>query len=531
MLKKLNLDSRIKRQLVIFSVAYFIMAFLIFWVAYDAMLLERETLKPMYILVYIAACVVLFASLALFAWLRWVKKKELQVCALVMLFITCSFFNIIFPPGSIADEPGHINTAYRYSNLFCGQPEAVQAYEPGPVTIRTEDLEMVNTIYYAAEKTAYKLLYDNMSLVCDEEGRKPVTVDLANVSISFFCYIASGLGMAIARWFGLGYTVLLYLGRFFNQMVYVLFVYFAIKIIPKYKNVLFAVAFIPRALHFAGSYSYDAFITGCGLLYIAILVKSIVNEERFSTREWMIHILMSFAFVPCKFIYAPMLLLLFMIPKRRFDGSMKRKLLLIALVGIAAILGIVLSLQQQIHMFLLDTMEETNYKWGSIPMYDIWWIIQHPVDTIRLIYRSIVEFFVPAWNSMVGDFISWGGFAIHPIWIMTYTALLILTAACPQDEMELLDTKVRAVCAIAIALTTIFAYFMMMQVYNTIDANYILGVQGRYFVPVLPLILIAFRNKGFQMTPKAGEALLFSIVTVDCFVIMNCMSTVFCLTK
>ena len=73
----------------------------------------------------------------------------------------------------------------------------------------------------------------------------------------------------------------------------------------------------------------------------------------------------------------------------------------------------------------------------------------------------------------------------------------------------------------------------MLLAYTPADTFYILGVQGRYFLPFLPVLLLAFRTPRLQRLRAIGrvgielDALLLSgMMLMDALVLLSCFLTV-----
>jgi uncharacterized membrane protein len=64
----------------------------------------------------------------------------------------------------------------------------------------------------------------------------------------------------------------LYFGRFFNLLVAILLIFFAIRITPVAKWTLLLLALMPKTLFIMASMSYDAFVIGCSFLLIALFL-------------------------------------------------------------------------------------------------------------------------------------------------------------------------------------------------------------------------------------------------------------------
>ena len=90
----------------------------------------------------------------------------------------------------------------------------------------------------------------------------------------------------------------------------------------------------------------------------------------------------------------------------------------------------------------------------------------------------------------------------------------------PQGE-TLQYTGVRKWWAFAIALAVAMLVIAVGIVWTPINYVLIYGVQGRYILPVLPLILLFFTNGSITVKKKLDGVLLFAICAVNVLMLLD----------
>ena len=159
-------------------------------------------------------------------------------------------------------NPNFVEVPTNFSGIFSkGYYLTIQSTfdlaERGKDTISYTHMDLVNSSIFKTDADTLPINYT------------PVKFHSAFAQNPFFGYLASGIGMALAKLLNLNAIWLLWLGRIFNALLYASIVSIAIKKTPILKIPLFVVACIPAALSQAASVSIDPLINGLGILSIA----------------------------------------------------------------------------------------------------------------------------------------------------------------------------------------------------------------------------------------------------------------------
>ena len=118
---------------------------------------------------------------------------------------------------------------------------------------------------------------------------------------SFVSYLPQTLGILIARLFHLSVFGSIFLGRFFNLLVFALLVRFAIKKSGDKQLIFSLLTIIPINIYIAASFNQDAFANGLIFLVVGLFL-SYFEKERVSNRDLLIYtflcILIAFSKLP-----------------------------------------------------------------------------------------------------------------------------------------------------------------------------------------------------------------------------------------
>lgn len=119
-----------------------------------------------------------------------------------------------------------------------------------------------------------------------------------------------------------------------------------------------------------------------------------------------------------------------------------------------------------------------------------------------------------------------------PMLVLFWTGTLLLAITGRREEPTLSIPR-RVWMVLVFLLLGFILMVSMLLAYTPADTFYILGVQGRYFLPFLPVLLLAFRTPRLHRLRVIGrvgiglDALLLSVMLLmDALVLLGCFLTV-----
>ncbi|MCU1349089.1 MAG: Protein of unknown function rane [Acidobacteria bacterium] len=372
-------------------------------------------------------------------------------------------YAVMSPPGRVPDEAGHFwhsNAVARghFAPAHSKQPDFVQL----PVGMKTffwvlgREGEKVSLAQYRLARTVPHEPYSLVPTPTYPTHYTPVA------------YIPPALAALIARMLGLYPFTEFYLGRVVNLVAALALVYAAMRVAPRHANVFLAVALLPMTLFELASWSPDAWTFGLGVLFTAFMLEPPEPAPRSIAAVAVTALLLSLS-KPAYFLIA--LLALFRPTKRR-----------IAIAAIAATaVGIPIA------------MAYAKYAWYNAwtgypidPGEQLRCILAAPLRFVRLLTHDLTSNGTRYIAEMIGR-LGW----INVFLPSAVTALeVVLLAAVGLTAAPALDWK-RRVTAFAIVIGTVVGIVTSQYLtWTVICSDRIDGVQGRYFLPLLPLALM-----------------------------------------
>lgn len=356
---------------------------------------------------------------ALFAALLWSRKGDRMYRAYAFSAMVLGVMYLAVMPGlSAPDELSHYSTAYRISsNMMLEDPlirpsglTAVRA-----VDYPLEDMNGVKTPLVPDDEESVPEVLGNpvkqttYRAVKDWDKRyafstKPVASAIPDVHTTPVFYLPQAIGFSIARALGLGTMGLLFLGKFLNLCCYVALTALAVRTTPLGKGWFAAAGLLPMSVSLAASLSYDAGLIGTVFLFTALIFKLAYGAEEIRARELFALCALAALFGPCKLVYAPLILLLWLVPARVFGGGGKKLLcfLILLLSLIAAVLAVNADVLEA--YFFPAVAEQAGNASADMRHagFTAAELFSHPLFTLRMLLNSFAACILTWGGEMIG---------------------------------------------------------------------------------------------------------------------------------
>jgi len=502
-------------------------------------------LKPGYILLFLF----LLAFLILTGFLT--LKKEIRPersFFLTGLFLGL-FFMAVMPGLSAPDEISHYITSYRLSNRIMGQRELEP--ESGQIEIRSDDYPLedlkrqrnteagttsakTSVLGYPVEESTYHTILNWDKLYPHTDGN--TFSRQADVRTTPLVYIPQALGMSLARLLNLNALWLLFFGKLFSLLAYLFLTYFAIKKIPFGKELIYGTALLPMTASISSSLSYDTIILGTAFLLTAWFLdlaygraeSGSASGERGKTvriRDIVILCVLLMVLGPCKLVYSPLLLLFFLIPKQSFKNKGAR-VLSFAVLLFSLGFSMYLVNASIIHSYASASAGSAvvqNTKAG----FTVSELLHRPGLILQMLCNTIVYQAEQIHLSMMGEWLGNLDLVMGIPYFLSILFSLGLLGLAFKKPGEVRQMKKDARVWTWLILIGIFLLMAgaMLVAWTERNSKVIEGIQGRYFLPVLPLFLILLKNDSVVLTSDRNREILFGFVCMDAYALLRLFAT------
>lgn len=478
---------------------------------------DYNTFIKYYFLVIMAA--VLITVFAVY-YMLFIRPCRIENVFLVTVLAVGTIYGFLITPYMVPDEEYHIDMAYRYSNVLMGYGSA-----PDFTCLkRYEDAHRVLTS--APSVKNYFHIYDNLFSTAEDTHLEQVAAS-GNTGAMLFMHLPGVIGIILARVLQLGEVPLLVLGRWLGLLAFALMVYLGMKKLPFGKATLFLISIMPVTLQQVNSFSYDSVTLGCAFLYTCYVLYMAYSEEKIKIRDMALLCILGIALVYCKQgAYSPFVFIFLLIPMKKFAG---KKTYLYSMLGLAGAMILtfinknlaVLTYVPDTSDYISDTMQAAGEAAGQaaafIPNYSLGYILQNPKAFLDVMTNTLfdrTDFYV---QSLVGQQLGWVEILLSNLVVIVFILLIAFSLFRVRGEKQYLTVGnkwwIVFVCAVSFGLIMVG----MLTQWTPITGTYVEGVQGRYFLPFLFILVLVGRNSKIFHDKNIDRGLIMAACITQVF--------------
>lgn len=457
---------------------------------------------------FIGGIILIFLFL-LFLILFYSKFSYNKIFLIILLFFGI-LFNLLIPISNVPDEANaHITKAYHYSNIMMGIDDDVTN-----VKIRKSDSVLFSYAYIDDNKmesyltSFFSTEVDNTLVSSNQEMLKTKGYS--------FTYYLSAIGITIGRLLNLNGIQCMLIGRMINYILFVFVASFCFKKIPVFKEIISIFCFLPMTIQQTCSLSYDSIVITLALLIVTYTILLFYNKQ-LSKKDTLILcvscilicLTKQFAYSPI--ILAPMSYLFVDKIQSMWRNQKNRKYIYMLCFTLFAFCILVFVYAH------------------SVSELSMFYLIGHPISFIKVFVYTMHSELMYYFNTTIGSNLGLLSINVYQPIILCYFILITYvimkvdtTKIEIKDEYKFIFALIFFTSFMGILLS-MYSYSIVNGFSNLINAVAIKGFQGRYMLPVLPLLLIAFCNhkgKDDMLVPKTFYMSSF-LLCMTLFSVMN----------
>lgn len=440
------------------------------------------------------------------------RRKPEQVFLFTGTILAVVYLFLI-PPMAVPDENAHFKEAYHFVNECMGKTQG-----EGMVLMDKEDIRALKKFEATPTLTEYDVIKEELFLPANRGEEKEV--ERFNTQAPMITYLPGMIGIVLGKALNLNGLQLIYLGRIFSILCYVVTMYLFIRLMPFGKAAAFVMAILPMTIQQCCSYSYDSIVIEVAFLYLAILFRLLYINKTIEKWEILLYAFFMIMLAITKGgAYMPLCLLTMMIPAARFTSTKKKWIF----VGVMAAIAIVSFLTGTLSYALYvasPTEEQAAASYMAGKAIGLSGLLADPMKYLQVSLRTIFWSGDGFIETMLGMQLSWLNVFVSRIVIYGMILLMLLSVCRVEGEEDgLLDVNVSvgqkwfyvfvSFCCINMVLASMY---MSWTPENALE---IAGVQGRYFLPVLPVFWIIFRGKNVILKRNRDRRMIFLAVCLQ----------------
>lgn len=455
--------------------------------------------------------------------LLWIKEKLSDWMYPVTIILLGLFYILVLPPFTAPDEAAHFISAYRLSSQIMGkqavadeeflshatQEEKERISRGANVLVRSGD--DVPGLTAEAGQTSYNMVLTGLFSKDESQG---VTVrSEIPVNTSPVVYVPQAAGITLARLLQLGYIPLVMLGRLCNLLAFAAMSYFAVRVMPFKKEVLMAVSCLPMTLHLAASYSYDAVFIGLSMMFFSWCFYLAFEKDKVTVKDTVLLALFLILLEPGKIVYLPLAGICLFIPSAKFQS---KKQYFISFFSVLAAVLLAVFLVNRLVLAAWATQTESYVGWSEAAGYTLSDVLNRPYDIFMVYYETFVTQLGYYLVTMLGGFLGNldPNLTVPPFCLLLLCYALFISVLKREGEEVPLKTGQKWFLLFLVFLSACLVLASMLLGWTPKELTYITGVQGRYFIPLLPLVLLTIFDKNLSIKADLRRSAWY----LECFV-------------
>ncbi|MCU0429736.1 MAG: DUF2142 domain-containing protein [Cytophagaceae bacterium] len=431
---------------------------------------------------------------------------------------------LITPPFQVNDEVSHFYRAYQVSQgdwISIRQNQRVGGYLPASLQAASDPfLHLRWNVFHVSQPDTI------LSLSRIPTGEKMIFLDFPNTAIyPPLAYVPQAIGISIARLVNMPPLPTYYFTKVFCLFIWSWLVYGLLKTIT-FLQVEFAfLALLPMSIYVNGSISGDMMCTCFCWTFLVLLLNHWLAEVPIRETSLAAFLILSAGMALLKFIYLPLLLLIFLIPKRLFRSRLQAIVFYagcpaLALVSLIAWSVVVQDLYITYEDYHPDFVFQATVLEGANIQQQLQWVLHHPLEYTGIFIRSIGLSFERYSQSYIGTF-GWLDTFLPIPWVLMAYLLIIgsaLTAKVPS-----IGWRPRAWMLVTSFACLASLFLSQFLIWNIEGDQHIDNIHGRYLSPFLPLLwwalagLIPIRShalRNWMLFGFISSLGIFSILTI-----------------
>lgn len=432
---------------------------------------------------------------------------------LISACVLALFYQFITVPVSVPDEDAHLTMTYHYSNMLMGKDSKEELFQLNEQTVSGEKDRRLMSLPTTVNRESYYGIF----AVMDAKDVEILTLHERNINATAVSYLPGILGITLGRLLQLPIMKTIYMGRFFSCAAYIGLCYFGIKKIPGNKGTLALVALLPISLHLGSSFSYDSLLLGGAIFFTGLVFLLYEQKKEVSVTQLLLLVLSVLILTSGKGIYFIMLGMLVFVPAKVWGGKLKQKLYLTALGSLSAI-SFVANMGA-----LLTKRGEVALENSSMQTSIIW---EKPIEFLFLAINTLISLVDFYFRGLFGGYLGWFQFEV-PVVVSIIAMILLLISTFYVSEQSVLIKKEVRFGGIAVFLLLGAASLAAAISWNSENATTIGGVQGRYFLQVLPFALLSISSlKQLELKKDISRLLILCMVCINVYTLLVSMNKI-----
>lgn len=402
-----------------------------------------------------------------------------------LLFIT------ITPPFQVADESRHFARAYQLAERTLSALTLIPTRDSLPASL----VRSIRQTNYLHGKSSAKIDFDQIKALIQLPllpNQRANYVEIpAYTVVSYLPQLIVIIPLRLAE---VNAVITLYWARLAALLSWLVLTYWALRLLPVGRNLLFLIALLPMTLFQAGSLSADSVTISLSFLLTAVYFRLACQSRAVTTGHFILTGLLVMALTAAKLVYAPLLGLHLLIPIRR-AGSKFQYVAAFSITGLLCAGVAYWSIFSETGVAITAPVVQSGIGPTRFPQLNF--MMASPLNLIQVLFTTFRHQLVGNLFEMVG-MLGWLDTSLGKSWYIIALLSLLLTALLSTDSQPVYSLNWRQKLLLlfvsgSIVLLVVIGISLDLRE-NPVSSLIVRGIQGRYFIPFAFLVGMLLHN-------------------------------------
>lgn len=396
----------------------------------------------------------------------------------------------LFAPWAIPDAQAHFMATYRLSNIVMGYGDKLEWYG------REEDVNFYEHVWAGRnlnpEIGGYSALIDNLNVECRKSDMVPFSMPMEHMEYySIVGYLPQVIGLSLGRALNLGTVLSIYLARLAVLIFYILLTYHAVRKTPLGKGIIAMTASLPMCLMMSSAISYDTMvIIACLNFVTSILCLYADRRSKMALIEAMFWTFVVGAVKGGGYLILLPLVLLLLCKEEKIRSVLQMTGIIAMGAASAVIFDVILPAGMELFQFGTEGTGKMAISFA----------FQNPIGFFNMSVKTYMKYMDSLLFAGTGTHLAWLEFVVPYIIVILMLTMGGIYAIFEQDSI-FLKRKDKYIMIATAALMFLTTPAMLLS-WTPVGSQTIEGLQGRYYLPLLPCIFFVLTKFSLHVPLK-----------------------------
>lgn len=486
-----EIKSSKKIRFIVFQIFYWLFAIIIMLYFRNEVFKVEENIKNILQITMIIIALSIDGILILFEKIKLEVYKQFIILASILGI----FYFIVTPFGNGTDEVSHFLRVFEISRKYTNIHMQEDTTFP-PAFSKLVDYK--NSVLIKYEN--YINEFDAFSM--NSEERRDLINEYWNIKLySPIQYIPQVVGVTIGRVLSDNIVVIGMCGRITGYIFWIVLCAISIKLVPNKKTFFLILCLLPVNIFSAICISGDTVTNAVCTLFISLIYRKVYLKEKINKKEKTILLILCCMIALCKIVYLPFVAIVLLLKEENFENKKSFKKFIIRTITLSIIVGF--------SWLVVGSMNLANSN--SASGEQLKFILNNPFEYCMIIMRTLTQKGAQyIYQLCTGDeLMCHAKTTVYPIVSYIISICLLMSLFVNEKKEELQINALRRVWVGLIMfgtsiliVTAIYIQWTSLAGIGKVGNEIILGIQGRYFIPIFVLSIFILNKTKLETNEK-----------------------------